>query len=68
MNQSEIKTRYEQLSNDLRDALSRMELTDKVYTIRDEIKQLQALCPHGTESYDFSDQERCPYCGKKLRK
>jgi len=52
----------------LNDALSHMELSDRIFIIRDEIKELQNICPHDNGSYNFSDQESCPYCGKKFRK
>ena len=68
MDINNIKTKYEELNFELRDALSRMQLTDKVTSIRQSIKDLQILCPHNNGSYDFSDTAECPYCGKKFRK
>ena len=68
MTNNEVKAKYQQLSADLKDALSHMERSDRVFLIRDEIKQLQAICPHSNGTYDFSDQANCPYCGKKFRK
>ena len=61
-----IKVKYETLNKELKDAVSRMERTDRVFIIRDAIKDLQALCPHNNGSFDFSDTEYCPYCGKKM--
>lgn len=66
MDIDEIKTSYEDLSEKLKDALSKMELTDKVITIRNEIKDLQKLCPHNNGKYDFAEADECPYCGKKF--
>lgn len=63
-----IKVKYESLNKDLKDALSRMERTDKVFIIREAIKDLQQLCSHNNGSFDFSDTSECPYCGKKFRK
>lgn len=68
MTNNEVKSRYQELSLELKDALSRMEYSDRVFLIRDEIKKLQNICPHNNGSYDFSEQENCPYCGKKFRK
>lgn len=62
-----IKTKYENLSFELKQALARMELTDKVITIREEIRDLQRLCPHNNGNYDFSNTNECPYCGKKFK-
>lgn len=63
----DIKNRYNELSDELRQALSRMERSDRVLTIRDEIKALQKLCPHNMGHYDFSQSNECPYCGKKFK-
>lgn len=68
MTNNEVKSRYQELSLELKDALSRMERSDRVFVIRDEIKELQNICPHNNGTYDFSEQENCPYCGKKFRK
>jgi hypothetical protein len=62
-----IKVKYETLNGELKQALARMEKTDRVFIIRDAIKNLQHLCPHNNGHYDFSDTEECPYCGKKFR-
>ena len=62
-----IKTKYENLSFELKQALARMELTDKVITIREEIRDLQRLCPHNNGNYDFSNTNECPYCGRKFK-
>ena len=63
-----IKVKYENLSYELKQALSKMELTDRVVTIRDEIKDLQRVCPHNNGSFDFSQTEECPYCGRHFRR
>lgn len=68
MNSNDIKVKYQELSSELRDALSTMEKKDRVFVIRDEIKELQNICPHSNDNYDFSNQDSCPYCGKKFRK
>lgn len=62
-----IKSKYNELNTELRRALSGMERTDRIFVIRDQIKELQKLCPHNTGSYDFSNTEECPYCGKKFK-
>lgn len=64
---TDIKTKYNALSADLRKELARMERTDRVFVIRDEIKALQALCPHNNGNYDFSESDECPYCGKHFK-
>lgn len=62
-----IKQKYAELNNELRQALGRMEKTDRVFVIRNAIKDLQTLCPHNNGSYDFSDTDECPYCGKHFK-
>jgi len=64
MDITSIKTKYDELNNELKHALARMEKTDRVFVIRDAIKDLQKLCPHNNGNYDFSNTEECPYCGK----
>ena len=63
-----IRVKYENLSYELRQALAKMELTDRVVTIRDEIKDLQRVCPHNNGSFDFSQTDECPYCGRHFRR
>ena len=66
MDTNNIRNRYLTLQEELKDAVSRMERTDRVFAIRDAIKDLQTLCPHSNGNYDFSTNEECPYCGKKF--
>ena len=68
MDINSIKAKYDNLSKDLKQAVSRMERTDRVFVIRDAIKELQTLCPHDNGSFDFSTTEYCPYCGRKFGK
>ena len=68
MDMDNIKVQYETLNKELKQAVARMERTDRVFIIRDAIKDLQKLCPHNNGSYDFSDSDECPYCGKKCGK
>ena len=63
----DIKTRYSELSTELKKELSKMERSDRVFVIRDEIKALQKMCPHNMGHYDFSQADECPYCGKKFK-
>ena len=63
-----IATKYKNLNVELKQALSSMEKSDKVFVIKDAIKDLQTLCPHDNGSFDFSTTDNCPYCGKKFRK
>ena len=67
MEVTDIKKRYAELSTELKKEVCKMQRSDRVFTIRDEIKALQALCPHDTGSYDFSQADECPYCGKKFK-
>lgn len=67
MEATEVKRKYNELSAELKKELSKMQRSDRVFTIRDEIKALQGLCPHNMGSYDFSQSEECPYCGKKFK-
>ena len=62
-----IKQKYAELNNELRQALGRMEKNDRVFVIRNAIKDLQTLCPHNNGNYDFSDTDECPYCGKHFK-
>jgi len=62
-----IKEQYHELSKELKKALSTMQRTDRVFAIRDEIKELQNMCPHNNGNYDFSDTDECPYCGKRFK-
>jgi len=67
MDINEIKMRCNRLNNDLRIALSTMDKKDSVFFIKNQIKELQDLCPHKiNEMYDFSNDNECPYCGKKF--
>ena len=68
MDITNIKVQYETLNGELKQALARMERSDRVFMIRDAIKDLQKLCPHNNGSFDFSDTNECPYCGKKFGK
>ena len=63
-----IHDRYQILSSDLKQALSTMELSERIHHIRQEIHDLQILCPHNAGSFDYSQTDRCPYCGKNFRK
>ena len=67
MDITNIKVKYESLNQELKQALSRMERTDRVFIIRDAIKDLQKLCPHNNGNYDFSIDDECPYCGKRFK-
>ena len=67
MEATEVKRKYTELSAELKKELSKMQRSDRVITIRDEIKDLQKLCPHNMGNYDFSGSDECPYCGKKFK-
>ena len=67
MEATDIKKKYTELSVELKKELSKMQRSDRVFTIRNEIKALQALCPHDIGNYDFSQADECPYCGKKFK-
>ena len=62
-----VQGRYKELQSELKRELCKMERSDRVFVIRDEIKDLQLLCPHSNGNYDFSDTDSCPYCGKKFK-
>lgn len=68
MDINRIKKQYEDLNKDLKHALTTMERSDRVFVIRDAIKELQQLCPHNNGNYDFSTTDECPYCGKHFGK
>lgn len=60
----EITSASAQLNEELRQALSTMERSDKVMRIRKEIRALQAQCPH-SDKYQFGLETICSYCGYK---
>ena len=62
-----IKNKHTELNEELKKAISTMELSDKVFVIREAIKDLQRICPHDNGNYDFSNTEECPYCGKHFK-
>ena len=57
-----------QLEDELKNALSTMEMKNTIPIIREKIKQNQAQCPHYDENYNFTYIDKCPYCGKILKK
>ena len=67
MNENEIKSRYQELNEELKDALSTMEYSDMITIIRNQIKELQDICPHNNGAYNFTTADKCPFCGKKFR-
>lgn len=67
MDINNIKTQYDNLNADLKQALSRMERTDRVIKIHEAIRDLQQLCPHNNGSFDFTTTDECPYCGRKFK-
>ena len=44
-----------------------MERSDRVFAIRDQMLDLQKMCPHNNGNYDFSNTDECPYCGKRFK-
>lgn len=66
MDINSIGTKYNELNSELKRTLSTMTYTDRVVTIRSQIKELQNLCPHNNGTYDFSKGLNCPYCGKQF--
>lgn len=67
MNIKDILRRKENLNAALHVALSKMELTDEVRFLREEIKKNQAICPHMSAEYNLPMNDGvCPYCGKKM--
>ena len=67
MNIDDIKTKHTELNEELKKAISTMQLSDKVFIIREAIKDLQNICPHDNGNYDFSNSDECPYCGKHFK-
>ena len=64
MNIDEIIERHEQLDKELKNALSVMERSDKIKSIRMQIVENQRACPHFSEKYNWTiAYGRCPYCG-----
>lgn len=67
MEVTDIKAKYAELNSELKEALRTMQLNNKVILIRDEIRDLQCICPHNNGSFDFSATDECPYCGRKFK-
>lgn len=65
MNIEEIMMERQSLENDLKAALSTMEKKDAIFLIKDELKELQLLCPHSTR-FNKNEENKCPYCGKEI--
>lgn len=68
MDINNIKAKYQSLNEELKVALTTMERKDRVFVIRNAMKDLQSMCPHNTGSFDFSTTDECPYCGKRFKK
>lgn len=67
MNMNEIIQRHDELSYQLRKALSTMERKSVIYEIRKELSEIQRICPHFSAEHNFAIIDGyCPYCGKKL--
>ena len=64
MTTQEIQEKTILLKEQLLYALSTMDKKDDVKNIRNEIKQLQQICPH-CDKYALINNY-CPYCGKKV--
>ena len=67
MDINNVKSKYQELNKELKQALSKMERTDKIILIREALDNLQSACPHNNGSFDFSTTDECPYCGKKFK-
>jgi len=67
MDINEIKAKYNNLNMDLRRALGTMERKDSVFIIKEQIRELQSICPHCDNFHDFSKESDCPYCGRKFK-
>ena len=67
MNLNDIKEQYDQLSEQLKNALSTMEKKDDIFQIYQQLINLQNSCPHFNLMYNrpFIDGH-CPYCGKLI--
>lgn len=61
----DIIIEHDILEEELKQALSTMELSGKVKEIQAAIKELQDQCPHFSTTYNWVHDGRCPYCGKK---
>lgn len=67
MTMTELISRHEKLSCDLNIALATMERKSTIAEIREELIQLQNICPHFSSEHNFTMVDGyCPYCGKKL--
>ena len=64
MDINDIKSQYVDLNLQLINALSTMDLSDKVINIRKSMKELQNICPHTDGIHNFALEYKCPYCGR----
>ncbi len=63
----EIIQRREELSKELTYALSTMVLSNRVREIKNNMKAIQAQCPHQSSKYNWEKiNNKCPYCGKEM--
>lgn len=68
MDINEIQARFNNLNRDLKKALATMEKKETVFVIKQQIKELQEICPHKiNDLYDFSNDAECPYCGRRFK-
>lgn len=68
MSIDEIINKHKELEYKLNQALSTMEKKDTIRELRAEIANVQAACPHFSNKYNWEPKnERCPYCGVKLK-
>lgn len=67
MNMEDIISRHNELERRLHIALATMERKSTIYEIKKEMREIQNVCPHFSNEYNYAMVDGyCPYCGKKL--
>lgn len=66
MTLEEIRAAASDLEIQLHIAAARMELGTTLRETRMKLKQLQAICPHADDKFNYNHGSVCPICGKKM--
>lgn len=62
----EIRIAKSDLEIQLQHAIATMELNNQIKQIRKHILQLQEECPHKESGINYTNNKKCPICGKKF--
>lgn len=63
----EILIKKKEIENRLAYSLSTMEKKETIRELREELHELQKVCPHLDKELNFElEKGNCPYCGGKI--